>query len=323
MQASDVNQKVEQLLSQFEIGIQSAFSWVFENCRVNKKTPQEPDFIAGLVIEFTPSIFNVLQATFPKTKFSVTGVYCHQKPIVDIGLSKCPELGDILFVYRYTNQRGEQTVNSLLFQAKMSSSHIDNVASSDLHQLELYLKWPDFTYKRAGKLTGEKRSILPKAVNDGAQYLLINSNDRIARDLKFNLRNHPLLWCAKPDFQLDRNYCLSAELVDFVKFKSGRVVENDPKISNDHWTKMVWELIEIAEQKAAKRKNMGIGEFSRLNLFESDGLCAFESNSDSIFSGLHQTLSKSDGENGGFDFYDEENIGVSVVVIEGSDEGNG
>ena len=35
-------------------------------------------------------------AVFPDYDFSVSGVYCHQKPIVDINLDKKPELGDIL-----------------------------------------------------------------------------------------------------------------------------------------------------------------------------------------------------------------------------------
>jgi hypothetical protein len=42
---------------------------------------------------------------FPKIKFSLTGIFCHQKPIVDIGLSTAPELGDILFVYIHTDSQ--------------------------------------------------------------------------------------------------------------------------------------------------------------------------------------------------------------------------
>lgn len=60
--------------------------------------PQEPDYIAALSTKFIKN-FNILVAVFPKYEFSVSGVYCHQKPIVDIHLDKKPELGDILFVY--------------------------------------------------------------------------------------------------------------------------------------------------------------------------------------------------------------------------------
>lgn len=41
-----------------------------------------------------------------------------------------------------------------------------------MHQLELYKNWPEFTYHRAGYLNEKKRNVLPKTINDGAQYLL-------------------------------------------------------------------------------------------------------------------------------------------------------
>ena len=45
--------------------------------------------------------------------------------------------------------------------------------SGDTHQLILYTRWPRFQYCRAGYLNGQERSINPKTITTGAQYLLI------------------------------------------------------------------------------------------------------------------------------------------------------
>lgn len=70
-----------------------------DNPALIKSRPQEPDYIAVLPTKFIKDFFNILVAVFPNYDFSILGVYCHQKPIVDINLSKKVELGDILFVY--------------------------------------------------------------------------------------------------------------------------------------------------------------------------------------------------------------------------------
>src|SRR6218665_1383559 len=89
-------QDILKLSIHFEIN-QSVHN-VIKNCSKLKKTPQEPDFVASMTLNFTPKLFSILKHNFPKIKFSVTGIFCHQKPIVDIGEAKNPELGDILFV---------------------------------------------------------------------------------------------------------------------------------------------------------------------------------------------------------------------------------
>lgn len=48
----------------------------------------------------------------------------------------------------------------------------------DYHQLLLYTKWPKFEYARAGALNGRIRSIQPKSITPGAQYLLIDDSGR-------------------------------------------------------------------------------------------------------------------------------------------------
>lgn len=65
--------------------------------------------------------------------------------------------------------------NALLFQAKISDRYEMKVKGNELHQLELYKRWPEFVYHRAGRfLNGKTRNVCPKTINDGAQYLLID-----------------------------------------------------------------------------------------------------------------------------------------------------
>ena len=59
--------------------------------------------------------------------------------------------------------------NVLLFQAKISDRYEMKVKGNELHQLELYKRWPEFVYHRAGRFLNEKtRNVCPKTINDGA-----------------------------------------------------------------------------------------------------------------------------------------------------------
>lgn len=314
MDANEINPQIYHLANSIHHAIINSVHSVVGKCTALGNSPQEPDFIASLTLEFTADLFDILKATFPKIKFSVTGIFCHQKPIVDIGLSKAPELGDILFVYIHTDAKSKKRYNSLLLQAKMTSTHATRIPSGDLHQLTLYRDWPDFTYRRASTLNGITRSIQPKVSNDGAQYLLID--------------NHPVLGLtggpgtfpmgcslAQDILHLDNN--LSFEIIDFLKFKSGRAFEADPASTNDDWTKMIWEMIEITKTKASRRKNAGLNSFPRMISNEADGLFYLVSESPSIFSDLQ--MISNDGDDSKMNIHPE-NGALSVIVIESTQE---
>ena len=228
-----------------------------------KCKPQEPDYVAALSTRFLKDFFNILVAVFPNYDFSVSGVYCHQKPIVNIGLEKKPELGDILFIYVDRKQNGVRNLNSLLLQAKMSNYSRLKIHDSEKHQLKLYKNWPQFTYYRAGNLNGTKRNIFPKTINDGAQYLLINDNP-LTKRICYEKRMYSM-GCAVPDDIMYINDSLSKELINFLKFKSGRTFDNNPYSTDDDWSKMIWDLLKIAAFKFSKRKNAQLGSFSRVN----------------------------------------------------------
>ena len=255
MNATDIK-KVEPILKGLiHNSIVNSVDFVVKKCNKLGNSPQEPDFIASLTLNFTPALFNILKAVLPKSRFSLTGVFCHQKPLADFGSSKSPEIGDLLFVYVYTNRTGKKLFNSLLLQAKISTKQTSVVSSKDAHQLKLYSEWPKFKYKRAGSLNGISRDVLPKTINDGSQYLLID--------------NHPIyglsgmpgtfpMGCATPSKTLNLNNDLAFELIDFLKFKSGRMFEETVATSKDDWTKMIWDILDVTKKKASKRKNVGL-----------------------------------------------------------------
>jgi hypothetical protein len=326
MNAKEINEVEYLLKTLIHNAIIKSMHDMVERCKNINTKPEEPDFIAALTLQFTSEFFEILRSTFPKKKFSVTGVFCHQKPIVDIGLVKDTELGDILFVYVHKDSQGTKKYNSLLFQAKRSKHPSIKVSSTDMHQLELYTNWPKFTYKKSGILNGESRDILPKATNDGAQYLLID-DDPILGLLGFP-GTFPM-GCATPAKILSINNDLACELIDFLKFKSGRTFEADPIITKDEWTKMIWEILEATKDKASKRKNAGIANLPRQNINDLDGYCFYLAEVKSLFSELHNTLEENDSPFNtdnffdGNNFSDEDNISPSVILIECNEQNEG
>ena len=321
MLARDVNKIGAFLKVLIHRDIQDSVTLTVAKCAQLNTSPQEPDFIASMVLNFTPRLYRTLRDLFPDTKFSVTGIFCHQKPIVNIGASKNPELGDLLFVYIHTDARGAKRYNSLLFQAKISRNVNTGVSPSDQHQLKLYAEWPVFTYLRAGKLNGQKRNVLPKTIHDGAQYLLID--DEPETGLAGREDTFPM-GCATPADLLCLNVDLATELVDFLKFKAGRAFEALSDQTEDDWTKMIWEMLDILKHKASRRNNIGISNFPRITTQEADGLCFSKSdwNITSFFQELQEELRYS-GNSGNNDRYferEERNDGApSLILIESSE----
>lgn len=300
MNTYDINSNHYILENLIDKALLDTVRWITNRCK-----PQEPDYVAALSTKFLKNFFNILVAVFPNYNFSVSGVYCHQKPIVDINRNKKPELGDILFVYADRKQNGEKVLNSLLLQAKISRHPWLRIHQSEMHQLELYKNWPEFTYCRAGDLNGEKRNILPKAINDGAQYLLIDNNP-LTNGVYAGEGMFPM-GCAIPDDILCINSSLSSELIDLLKFKSGRTFDSNPYTTEDEWSKMIWDLLKIAASKYSKRKNAQLKSFARSN--EYSHFCT-ENMRDMTL--LDEVL----GDYRNMEEISDENSGVSVVLVE-------
>jgi len=311
MQASEINSNRIYLYVEISKAILKSVNFVTKTCAKLRTIPEEPDFIASLTLNFTCSLHKILKAHFPKNKYSVTGIFCHQKPLVDIGEIKSPELGDILFIYIHSDKLGNKRHNSLLLQAKISQKEIFKISINEYHQLKLYKNWPEFKYKRAGSaLNGALRSILPKTSNDGAQYLLIDNHP--LNGLSGKLGTFPM-GCAQPQETLHLDNDFAYEIIDFLKFKAGRIFEENPTTSNDDWTKMIWEMIDITKLKLSKRNNIGLHRFPRSIAKDYDGLHYINSETPSIFSDLVNY----DGEERTKRIIDDDaNGALSLIVIE-------
>ena len=276
-------------------------------------TPQEPDYIAELSLTFPHSLARVLKQFFPKHRLSVTGVFCHQKPLAFIAKDNSynflkkdimPELGDLLIVYLESINASERIINSLLLQAKkLSSFNVPKrVPKGEKHQLLLYTKWPEFEYRRAGKLNGNKRNIYPKAIHSGAEYLFI-------RDNLFCLTNgmcHSLMKCAVPSSLLFADKDFSSEIVDLLRFRSGRVIDDYRLPQEDGWSNVVWDLLSVCRDVTSRRRNIGRDSFGRLT---EDAWSNDSNQPPSIFDSF-------DANNGNGDNSNEENGGISTIIIE-------
>lgn len=283
--------------------------------------PQEPDFVADLTLNWTQALRSILKATLnPYFSINLTSVYCHQKPLADYGKTPSPELGDILFVFKYTDIKGQITLNSLLLQAKTTSSNVNSVPKSELHQLELYVDWPRFKYKRAGKLNGNAIDIHPKCITLGAKYLLIDPDTAILSGL-------PGLFgfgCAIPNKSLVLSTEFADEIINLLTFNAGRSISTESSITED-WSKMVWDLLNITKNKMTRRNNIGLKSFPRQVIPPLDTVyfMAIENNS-SYYKDINNKLGS--GDNGGqlsdvpFSSNDESG-GVSTIFIELNENG--
>lgn len=240
----------------------------WSRCSLLSSSPQEPDFVAGLVLESTPLIYDILKAILVPhgIAVSVASVFCHQTPLVTHSLaSKSCELGDLLFVHIHTELSGKVHRNALLYQAKKSSKQPYKVPRSEEHQLALYMDWPQFTYKSPSTLAGTKRNVNPKFPHTGAQYMLIDN--RPASDPQSGLlcfpRTYPIGSCMADKHLHDHNH-LAQELFDFLCLRSGKEFEGKtPTPPTDGWSLTVWDLIDTGLKKAFNRKNSGRTSSSR------------------------------------------------------------
>lgn len=205
---------------------------------------QEPDYIAQLVKDLPGIIKASLSALFPARQISVGGAFIHQKPIVHFinrAGFKDPELGDLLLVCREKRSMGD-VYNAMLLQAKVTDSPMCAHIPID-HQFILYSEWPEFQYKRAGSLNGKTRSILPKTITQGAQYLLI---DRISpNDMLTASVNNPL----------NGSRVFAFTIASILSFEEGRTFQfNNPR---DDWSQMILDLLRTSAASTFNRRRSG------------------------------------------------------------------
>jgi hypothetical protein len=226
-------------------------------------TPQELDFVAGLVTESTPLIHAALTSILSSWNISVSmcSVFCHQKPEVTFtsGPPASCELGDILFAFIHTPRTGNPIRNAVLFQAKKSAQQPYRIRTCEKDQLRLYRDWPDFKYTRSSFLNGQSRSVTPKTPHPGAQYLRVD--DSPLNVPMSNLLGFPGTYpvgCCMPDESLFDHNHLAAELFDLFIFCTGRPFDGrDAAKKTQDWSQVVWDLLESGVRKMFQRKNSG------------------------------------------------------------------
>lgn len=330
-------QRVE-IIQTSHLAILKGLHNTWERCRQRGYKPEEPDFIASLVLDSVPFMYRVFHSLLSRYNFSVSiaSVYCHQTPKVTFPnmMHQSCELGDILFVHVHRKQTGAVYRNALLYQAKMSSKQPYKVASAEEDQLRLYSEWPDFTYHHSGRLSGEKRNVKPKNPHPGAQYMLID--DRPPEEPESGLigvpGTYPVGSCMPDIFLHDHNH-LAQELYEFLVFRSGRPFE-DLKTSKKTmgWSRVVWDLLHVGLHKAFNRKRSGRIGTPRISgepVRQLDGFSFAETSSFYRQSTIQEVLGADRThelfiDNGDVppdfksrdNYFDEEGSGVSVVLIE-------
>lgn len=223
---------------------------------------QEPDYIASLVTKLPNDLIQILNSYIPNRQFNVGGCFIHQKPIVRFTSTqyanyRMPELGDLLIVYKET-KNNEDRYNALLLQAKKSNNvYYTPIHHNDQHQYILYTKWPKFEYRRAGRLNRKSRSISPKTITPGAQYLLIDEQHNAAH------WHYPVtFWCAKADNPLEASNSLATAILQLIDFQTGRTFVAKG-LNIDQWSRMIWDLLDISVQSVFNRRRNGFNNCPR------------------------------------------------------------
>lgn len=213
----------------------------------------EPNIVAQMVKVLPAEIKKALMSIFPGRQINVGGAFIHQKPLAHFINNPCPkspELGDLLIVCREIRASGA-VYNALLLQAKCVKDPIfAKVSKSDLHQFTLYSEWPEFEYRRAGALNGQRRNVLPKTITQGAQYLLID---------KLNPSD---MLTATVDNPLNGSKLFARTLASVLSFDMGRTYDKDP---HDDWSQMIHDLLWLSANSVFNRQNAGFFNHNRWN----------------------------------------------------------
>jgi len=193
----------------------------------------EPDYIAKLVLDLPTIIGRSFSKVCPGRQIKIGGAFIHQKPVVHFvnrpGLAD-PELGDLVIVCREKRSFGV-VGNAMFLQAKCTSNPLRTNIPND-HQFILYSEWPEFEYKRAGRLNGKRRSVLPKTITQGAQYLV------------FDKSKPSDMFTATVDRPLRGTGFLAFTLASLLSFDEGRTFQFDSP--RDDWSQMVLDMLRLS-----------------------------------------------------------------------------
>jgi len=304
-----------------------------------RSDPEEPDLVASLVLTGTRILdigWREILAPY-KIKIAVTGIYCHQSPMVEFsGMRKnyC-EFGDLLWCHIHTDRKGDIVRNAILYQAKKSSQQPYTISTDEENQLKLYTKWPEFSYVRPKELAGQVRYVKPAAPRRGAQYLLIDSRppEDPASGIKGMSGTYPIGSCIAQRNIISHSE-LSLELVHTLELLSGDPFDELNVAQQDiGWSRIIWDLLLVSANKVFRRINSGYSLKPRLKgaspvtidgcLYMTPGktsemmiaLLGEQKARDLYRSYMESPPIEQYGE-----WFDEEDGGISVIIVETSEE---
>jgi hypothetical protein len=232
-----------------------SFLDAWNSCRLNGLGPQEPDFVASLVLRGTRIMNRAWSRTLSRHQIAVgvIGVYCHQKPKVhyqNMHGRNC-EIGDILWCHFHSDRTGQITRNAILFQAKCSSKLPHRITKPERDQFHLYSHWPEFEYVSSGpQLNGQHRQVIPAGFRRGAQYLLLDK--RPDEVWESGLTGAP------GTYPLVDHADLGGEFVATLEFLSGDPFDERQTAAGERgWSQVVWDILDSSIGKAFRRIRSG------------------------------------------------------------------
>lgn len=183
----------------------------------------------------------------------------------------------------------------MLQAKKVKDIYNTPVPKTDHHQLLLYTKWPRFEYARAGALNGQIRSIQPKSITPGAQYLLIDDSGSYYP----SPCGITTFWCAMPDDVLVASNSLAFQIIKLLEFQTGRPFGKKNNGYSDHWSRMIWDLLNLSSGSYFNRRKASYNNVSRQ---AGDAISLLINGND---------------DNKGVDYQLLDEGGISIICIEG------
>lgn len=302
--------------------IEKSIFIAWDRCHQRGNKPEEPDFVACLVLEGTKMLQNGWEILLRPSRIqvSILGIYCHQTPKVkfnNMHKTSC-EIGDILFCHFHRDRRGEIRRNSLLFQTKVTSHQPYYIPKKEGDQLSLYSHWPEFYYI-SGPLKNENINVTPHTIHRGAQYLLIDekSPDDPSSGLMGLKGTYPIGVCM-PDSVLLNHAPFEKELVDFLLCLSGRtIIERNDSRKENGWSQMIWDLIQLSSGRAFRRNRSGYEKAPRMSgdLRMFDGIYTIKEESEPLEKAIFSFGNEDIPPLGNFKDFDEEAGAPSLILI--------
>lgn len=209
----------------------------------NRRTMQEPDYVAALTTEFPKKITGLI----PGVKFG--GCFIHQKPKISFtsnldGKQHGCELGDLLVICRKIVD-GKERYNAALLQFKRANSRSLIISAlPERIQLEVYTSWPIFTI---ANILGQF-DVQPKTVNLGAQYSLIYESAGQYQSMYAHIPQTSM------DFSSDLT--LGRFLNDLMDWQDGRTITEESKKDDEEWSRLIWTLVSMSKAAIFNRRNI-------------------------------------------------------------------